>query len=488
MSEATLGFSGTRLMRNTAARTIGSVVTLLAGAGTGLIVARHLGPQGYGSFAFVWFIAWAVAAAVPLGFESLLVRELNRQPPLLDLRRVLPTVVSAGAIAALMLTIVGIAFASDRSLGLSLAAAALYVLASGPQALLRAVFDAEERMELTATTDVTEAVATLALVVVLVLSGAGLLTISIGIAGARFIALSTAAAMLRRWVPRPEGPSARRPMRTLLRWSLPMGGSRMASELLRRADVLVLGLLVVPTQIGWYVAAATIALYAPVVLMELNRALYPVISRAESPEDRDLLHLFGLTWRAQLMLGTVAAAGLAVLARPIVTLLYGEAYAPAAPLLAVLAVTIPLRLGGALCAVTLDATYRQVRHLRAAGIALAANLALNGLLIPLIGVWGAVVAAVSTETVFLFVVVRSLRPHRPRIVVPLLWGLLAAAPVALVAAITPGPSLVRILAGGVVFGLMAVGFLWRRRAAGPDDADLATIVRGLADPSHGGRP
>lgn len=488
MSETTLGFSAVRLMRNTAARSVGSVVTLLAGAGTGLIVARHLGPQGYGSFAFVWAIAWAVATAVPLGFESLLVRELNREPRLLDLRRVLPTVVTAGTVAAAVMATVGIVFASERSLGLALGAAALYVLASGPRALLRAVFDAEERMELTATTDVTEAVVTLALVIALVVSGAGLLAISIAIVGARFIALATATAMLRRWIPPAEPPARRRSAVTLLRASLPMGGSRVASELLRRADVLILGLLVVPAQIGWYVAAATIALYAPVVLMELNRALYPVISRAESPQDRDLLHLFGLTWRAHLMLGTVAAAGLAVLARPIITLLYGDAYAPAAPLLVVLALTIPLRLGGALCAVTLDATYRQMRHLRVAGISLAANLALNALLIPLVGVWGAAITAVVTEVVFLVAALRALRPHRPRILAPLLWSLVAAAPVALTAAVTPGPSPVRILAGAMVFGLMAVGFLWRRRATGQDDADLVTFVRGLADPPQGGAP
>lgn len=491
MSDSTLGLSTGRLVRNTVARTVGSVFTLIAGAGTGLVVARHLGPQGYGSFAFVWAIAWAVVTVVPLGFESLLVRELNRRPRLLDLRRAMPAVVVTGVIVAGGMIVAGFLFASERPLALALAAGAIYVLASGPRSLIRAVFDAVERMELTAATDVIEAVATLGTVIVLAIADAGLVAISIGVAGTRVASLVVTLVMLRRWVqPEPTDPaeSPRRRLSTLLRASLPMAGSRVAGELLRRLDVLILGLLVAPREIGWYVAAATIALYAPVVLMELNRALYPVLSRAESHQDRDLLRLFGFTWRAHLMLGTVAAAGLAVVGGPIVVLLYGEAYAPAGPLLVILAWTIPLRTVSALCAVTLDATYRQGRRLRASGFAVAVNLVLNGLLIPVIGVWGAAVAALATETVFLIACVRALRPHRPQLVMPLLWSVLVAAPVALAAALTPGPGLARVAAGAAVFGLLSAGFLWRRWRASPADTDLATVVRQLAGPTGEGTP
>lgn len=491
MSDSTLGLATGRLVRNTLARTVGSVLALIAGAGTGLVVGRHLGPRGYGSFAFVWAIAWAVVTVVPLGFESLLVRELNRRPRLLDLQRAMPAVVVTGGIVAGGMVAAGFLFASERPLALALAAAAVYVLASGPRALVRAVFDAVERMELTALTDVIEAVATLGTVIILVIADAGLVALSVGVAGTRVASLGVTLVMLRRWVrPEPTDPaeSPRRSLGTLLRASLPMAGSRVAGELLRRLDVLILGLLVAPREIGWYVAAATIALYAPVVLMELNRALYPVLSRAESHQDRDLLRLFGFTWRAHLMLGTVAAAGLAVVGGSVVTLLYGDAYAPAGPLLVILAWTIPLRTVSALCEVTLDATYRQGRRLRASGIAIGVNLALNALLIPVIGVWGAAVAAFVTEAVFLAACVRALRPHRPRIVVPLLWSFLVAAPVALAAALMPGSSFAQIAAGAAVFALLSAGFLWRRWRNSPADTDLATVVRRLAGPTQGGTP
>lgn len=480
MSRGSLGLSTGRLLRNTVARTIGSVLTLVAGALTGLLVARHLGPDGYGSFAFVWAIAFAAITVVPLGLESLLVRELNRKPRLLDLRRVLPVVVAAASTVAVGMVVVGLVVPSDRSLGLALSAAALYVVASGPRSLVRAVLDAEERMELTAATDVVEAVTTLGTVLVFVLADAGLAALSVGVASGRVVSLVAATLMLRRWVRPDRSTEAPRPLRTLLRASLPMAGSRAGSELLRRLDVLILGLLVAPEEIGWYVAAATIVLYAPVVLLELNRALYPVLSRAESHEDRDLLRLFGFTWRAHLLLGTVAAAGLAVLATPIVTLLYGEAYAPAGGLLTVLAITVPVRVLGELCAITLDATYRQNRRLRAAGVALTVNLVVNLSLIPWIGVWGAAVATVVTETVFLAGCLRALRPYRPRVVVPLLYSLVAATPVALVAAIMPGHGLVRVGAGASTFVAIAGVFLWHRWRRSPEDTDLAGVVRGLA--------
>ncbi|MGH3443358.1 MAG: hypothetical protein ACRDUY_15210, partial [Nitriliruptorales bacterium] len=79
-----LALSGRRLARNTASRTFGSVISLAAGTVAGLLVARELGPDRFGSFSVVWAIAWAAGITVPLGFDLLLVRELNRRPPLLD--------------------------------------------------------------------------------------------------------------------------------------------------------------------------------------------------------------------------------------------------------------------------------------------------------------------------------------------------------------------------------------------------------------------
>lgn len=480
MSTEGLGLSAGRLFRNTVARTVGSVFALLAGAGTGLIVARHLGPRDYGSFAFVWAIAWAVATLVPLGLESLVVRELNREPRIVDLRRVMPVTITAGVLAGSAMFVAGVLFTSDRDLALAMGAAALYVAVSGPWAVVRAVFDAEERMELSSTAVVLESVGALGVVVVLVLDGAGLVAISFGMAAARIVGLGLATWMLRRWTE--PAPPATEPwiMPRLLRASLPMAGSRAANELLRRLGILVLGLLVAPEEVGWFVAAATVALYAPVVLLELNRALYPVLSRADSHADRDLLRLFGFTWRTHLLFGTVTAAGLAVLAGPIVTLLYGEAYARAGPLLALLAATIPLRVVSALCAVTLDATYRQTRHLQAAGLAVLVNLTLNVVLIPAVGVWGAAIAAVATEAAFLVACLRALRPHRPRLVVPVLRSLVVAAPVALAAALTPGHVLIRLVAGLVAFAVVVAVHLWRHSRTLPGETDLGVVLRDLA--------
>lgn len=488
MSGGALGLSTGRVLRNTVARSAASVLNVIAGAGTGLLVARHLGPQGYGSFSFVWAIAWTAVAVVPLGFDTLLVRELNRRPRLLDLRRAMPAVAMTGVVVAAGLVIAGFAFASRQSLALALTAAALYVVASGPLALVRAVFDARERMGLTAATEILRAVGTLVVVALMVVAGAGLVAISVAVSAATAVTLAVAVAVLRRLPEDPASDDPRRPLPRLLRASLPMAGSRLASELLKRLDVVLLGLFVAPREMGWYVAAATVAIYAPVALMELNRALYPVLSRAESAEDHDLLRLFGFTWRAQLLLGCVAAAGLAVLAQPVVVLLYGGDYLPAGPLLAVLAATVPLRVMSALCAVTLDATYRQLRRLRASGVALTVNLVANLSLIPIIGVWGAAIATVVTELVFLVVVVRALRPHRPRVLAPLGWSLLAAAPVAAVAAVTPGPSYVRLAAGFLTFCGIAAWVLWRRWGSAEDgEYDLRAIVQSVVASRREGR-
>jgi O-antigen/teichoic acid export membrane protein len=126
-------------------------------------------------------------------------------------------------------------------------------------------------------------------------------------------------------------------------------------------------------------------------------------------------------WLTALVAAPLGLGG-TLCAEPIISLLFGPAYAPAVPALQILAWAMAL--------IILRDTYRQafnaVRRprldLRCAGISVGLNVVLNVLLIPRYGMRGAAVATLVSETLWLTMAAyyfsRDVMPVR---LLPLLW-------------------------------------------------------------------
>jgi O-antigen/teichoic acid export membrane protein len=140
---------------------------------------------------------------------------------------------------------------------------------------------------------------------------------------------------------------------------------------------------------------------------------------------------------AQVMtLALPVTVGGAMLAPGIIDFVFGAPYAPAAPVLRILIVSIPLLLLRSVAQATLLAAGRQDRVLHATAIAALVTVALNLLLIPPLGMTGAAITTVCAEL-----------------------ARLAAAAVYSHAAAYPFPSLGRAWKAGVATALMAAVLL-----------------------------
>jgi len=113
----------------------------------------------------------------------------------------------------------------------------------------------------------------------------------------------------------------------------------VALFLIGNADRLVLGAFFSSTITGWYAVASTLATMAVFELLHpIGRALLPGLAARQGDtewEGRNLQKIFSGT-------ATIAAAaglGLSALATPAVTLVYGEQFAGAGPMLAILALS-----------------------------------------------------------------------------------------------------------------------------------------------------
>ncbi|MGI8422738.1 MAG: flippase [Chloroflexota bacterium] len=395
-----------------AANLIGRVLALA----TAVVLARTLGPEGTGAYAFVINL-WLYASIVSdFGLGTWLTREVARRPDaareLVRLSLGLRLGLSAASAAGLVAVAGGYAALGIGGVGREVAAtAALLGVGLLPGALSAAgtaVFNAHERMVTPAVVQLLSGGLTAALGAAVLLGGWGIVALGWVSLGVNCL---TAVAFLvltgRRFVPlgfevKPVRQAA------LARESLPLMLNGLLNNVFFRFDIQVLqsqGSVVV----GNYANAYKVIDAAGVIPSSFVLALFPQLSRRAGSEA-GLLTTYALA--AKLLLGTALALAvlLTLMAEPLTRLAWGVEFLPhSARALQILVWFLPLSFFNGLTQYVLIALGRQGAITRAFAVAAAFNVAANLLLVP---VWGYVAAAgvtVATEVVLLVPFLRALR-------------------------------------------------------------------------------
>lgn len=160
--------------------------------------------------------------------------------------------------------------------------------------------------------------------------------------------------------------------------SLPIFINFVAHSLYARLGTWVLGVQASALEVGWYSAAANIAGVALLGMPLVTWILLPAAARAGagSEADRDQLVVGAL--RAALLFAVPGALLLSLVAAPLVALVFGAAFAPAAVALARLAPTIGLAYLATIAAVSLIERGRErtVAAVSVAGLLVSVGLTL----------------------------------------------------------------------------------------------------------------
>lgn len=220
-------------------------------------------------------------------------------------------------------------------------------------------------------------------------------------ASALFVALAFAGVILDR-IGRASGSCASGKMRRTewLRESFPfllLGGTQVLNY---QTDVLMLGLLATQEAIGHYRVALQISEGLGVILIALSATMAPQLARLHTQQDwSKLQRLLIYGHRA----GTIAllplGMGVAFFAAPLVVLVFGSDYLPAAPVLAILALGKVAYASVAFSGLALSMMGRAGTAALATSATMVMNIALNLLLIPHYGVEGAAIATAISQFV-----------------------------------------------------------------------------------------
>ncbi len=187
---------------------------------------------------------------------------------------------------------------------------------------------------------------------------------------------------------------------SLLRESYPLAISGVFTMVNSRADAVILSAYVDNIQLGYYNGAYAVIIGCMLFPTSFLPALYPALSRAFRESKRQTVRLFLASQGLTALLALAAAIGVSLVARPIIHLLYGEAFDPATSVLAILSwalISMYLSQGNTYFFNAID---RQKFTLWASVIAGSTNIAANLILIPRMGIHGAAWATIISEAAF----------------------------------------------------------------------------------------
>lgn len=439
----------------------GETLSRVVGFAAAIVLARRLGPAGYGVIALAQAVTLYCAYVADMGVHTLGVRDVAARPAEVDVR--VPSLVAGRLVVAVLLAIVvGVAglAALPQPEGAVLAVYALTLLfvalntrwallgleRPAPVALARL---AGEGLLLVLVLAFVRETGHLARTPLFQVAGDGLAALAL------LLVLRRAGQRLRLVVDRGL-------VRETFGRAWPLVLHSLLGLVIYNSDLVVLRAVRESAAVGLYSAAYALVSFLANLGVAYGLALLPPFTREREGLGAGVSPLYNHAVVAAAALALPAAAGTTFIARDIITLVFGHGYATAATALVVLIWSVPLGFVRTVAQTALIARGRQDLVLRTTSAAAVANVALNVVVIPLFGMVGAAAVTVATEalrTALTFAMAR-----RDGVVtggVGRLWKALAAtgAMVALLAAAPGWPVLARVALGALAFtgALAALG-------------------------------
>jgi O-antigen/teichoic acid export membrane protein len=373
-----------------------------------VLTARYLEPEALGRYAFLVWLTGLAAIVLSLGLPTTLTRYTAEalgagRPGEAGalLRAAMRWQGTLAAAAALAVAAAGLVAPAPWRLPLALAALSVppLVLHGSLAAFLSGLQRFRGQAALGAATLLLQA----ALLTAVVAVDGGLAGLLLAHAAVNALGLGVLA-----WLARAEGARCGAlpapPLAAAARADV-LGYARGVSALVvldaivwQRTEVAFLQALAPAAEVGFYALAFGMAAQVGRIPYQLSVVLFPSFpALVGAGRAADLAGLHATAMRYLVLLGAPLAVGLAVTAPAVVRLLYGAAYAGAAPALAVLALGGLVSCAAGASPAVLHATRQQDRLLRQAVLAAVANLALALALVPLLGALGAALASVTAQ-------------------------------------------------------------------------------------------
>lgn len=187
----------------------------------------------------------------------------------------------------------------------------------------------------------------------------------------------------------------------------------MMLTIVSQTDRIMIKQLVGNVENGYYSTAVTCAGITGFVFMAIIDSLRPLVFESKKENVNKYKNNIALLYSLIIYLGLAQSLILTIFSYPIVSILYGQAYLPAAPILRIITWYITFSYMGNVRNIWMLSEGKQKYLLIVNMSGVVINISLNALLIPKFGAMGAAIASVITQffaNVGMCFIVRPLRP------------------------------------------------------------------------------
>ncbi len=446
---------------NTILQVAGKFIATILGLITIGIMTRHLGRAGYGEFTTAMTFLQFFGVMSDFGLTLTMVRMMSAAGA--DEPRVASNIFTFRLITATLMyglaPLVALVFPYPGAIKAAIAIGALSYLNMTLAGLMVAVFQKHLNIRLSTASEIIGRVILLVLTAWFAAAGYGLLALVLALVIANAAQFGLNFFFARRFV------SIRLAIdgamwREIVRQSWPIGISIIFNLIYLKSDIIILSLFRTEAEVGLYGAAykvLDVITTIPTIFMGL---VLPVLTAVWSAGQKvDFERKLGRAFEFLTMIALPLVVGAAVVGRPLMSLVAGQAFAESGDYLAILMIAGAAVFWSALFGHTIVALGRQRQMMWGYGIDAVLSLVLYFLLIPRFGAAGAAWVTVFSE-VFIAIATAAvvLRVSRARLPYAIA-GKAALASVGMAGVVLlmgPAHVLIKIVVGGVAYGV----FLW----------------------------
>lgn len=179
--------------------------------------------------------------------------------------------------------------------------------------------------------------------------------------------------------------------------ALPFALAGIIGRLYSYSDSLLMSKILSAKELGWWSVPYKITFAFQFIPAALSASIYPVFSSLYIGDKKQIGLLFEKSWRYLFTIIFPLSLGLLALAEPIITRVYGSVFRPSVAPFKILLISLIFSYLSFITGALLNATNRQKTQTSLMGAALAVNVTLNIVLLPVLGIKGAALSALASS-------------------------------------------------------------------------------------------
>jgi O-antigen/teichoic acid export membrane protein len=365
-----------------------------------IAIGRILGPTAVGSYAMIFLVSTYIGYGADFGISYLLIREISRYSAQIkswvSSAFIVGGIVSLGLLSLVILVAIILFGATYLCAEILCAVLSAIILALGSYYV--SAFYASSRMQYETIGVLFQSLIYGSLSLLGLTHGWGLPFVFLSLLISRLTFFVVCRSLYRRMVELVPDTNVKK-VREIWHESPPFLVHNVFSMVSTRVDILMLGAMAGPRQVGYYEPASGFVTRLPFIARALTNSSFPVLSGLlPSQQDRARNHSHTLTIRL-LMLSFPMAVWIFWAASRLTYISYGPAFAPTAICLRILAILIPLQFIDNGLGMIASAGNKQRERAKIVIVASIVNLLLNIALIPKFGYVATSVSSVISELV-----------------------------------------------------------------------------------------